>query len=141
MLYFAYGSNLSHKQMKERCKDSKYIKNFFLEGFKLSFCAINRNYGSANIVKKPDSKVPGVIWKISESDEKELDYYEGFPIKYEKDFFTLSGDKVMFYIIKRQYSFKPPQRWYVDIINQGYKDCNMDIEYLKKRLTHYNVDL
>ena len=47
----------------------------------------------------------------------------------------------MFYIIKRQYSFKLPQRWYVDIINQGYKDCNIDREYLKKRLSHYNIDL
>ena len=110
MLYFAYGSNLSHEQMKERCKNPKYIKNIFLEGYKLSFCAIDRNYGAANIVKKTDSKVPGGVWKISASDEKELDYYEGFPIKYTKDFFTLNGEKVMFYIIKRQYSFKPPQR-------------------------------
>ena len=26
MLYFAYGSNLNHKQMKTRCKGAKYIK-------------------------------------------------------------------------------------------------------------------
>ena len=26
MLYFAYGSNLNHFQMKKRCKDSKFIK-------------------------------------------------------------------------------------------------------------------
>ena len=26
MLYFAYGSNLNHFQMKNRCKDSKFIK-------------------------------------------------------------------------------------------------------------------
>ena len=26
MLYFAYGSNLNHFQMKRRCKDSKFIK-------------------------------------------------------------------------------------------------------------------
>ena len=141
MLYFAYGSNLSHEQMRDRCKNPKYIKNIFLEGYKLSFCTINRNYGAANIVKKLDSKVPGGVWKISANDEKELDYYEGFPIKYTKDFFTLNGEKVMFYIIKRQYSFKPPQRWYVDIINQGYKDCNIDREYLRKRLKHYNIDL
>ena len=141
MLYFAYGSNLSHEQMKERCKNSKYIKKIFLEGYKLSFCAIDRDYGVANIIKKLDSKVPGGIWNISANDEKELDCYEGFPIKYTKDFFILNDEKVMFYIIKRQYSFRPPQRWYVDIINQGYKDCNMDREYLKKRLTHYNIDL
>jgi len=141
MLYFAYGSNLSHEQMKKRCTNSKYLKNIFLEGYKLSFCSINRNHGVANIVKKLDSKVPGGIWKISTKDEKKLDYYEEFPIQYTKDFFTLNDEKVMFYIIKKQYSFKPPQRWYVDIINQGYKDCNMDREYLKKRLTHYNIDL
>ena len=47
----------------------------------------------------------------------------------------------MFYIIKKQYSFKPTQKQYIDIINQGYKDCNMDREYLKKRLTDYNIDL
>ena len=135
MLYFAYGSNLSHEQMKERCKKNpKYIKSFFIEGYKLSFCAINRNYGTANIIKKTESTVPGGVWKISSSDEKELDNYEGFPIKYTKDFFTINDEKIMFYIIKRQYSFKPPQRWYVDIINQGYKDCNIDREYLKKRL-------
>jgi len=141
MLYFAYGSNLSHEQMRGRCKDSQYIKNIFLEGYKLSFCSINRNYGAANVVKQSDSKVPGGIWEISISDEKELDCYEGFPIKYTKDFFKLDGQMAMFYIIKRQYSFKPPQRWYVDIINQGYKDCNIDREYLKKRLKHYNIDL
>ena len=141
MLYFAYGSNLSHEQMKKRCKNSKYIKNIFLEGYKLSFCTIDRDYGVANIVKKLDSKVPGGVWKISTNDERELDYYEGFPIKYTKDFFTLNDEKVMFYIIKRQFSFKPPQRWYVDIINQGYKDCKIDREYLKKRLTYYNIDL
>ena len=141
MLYFAYGSNLSHEQMRDRCKNPKYINNIFLEGYKLSFCTINRNYGVANIVKKLDTKVPGGVWKVSANDEKELDYYEGFPIKYTKDFFTLNGEKIMFYIIKRQYSFKPPQRWYVDIINQGYKDCKIDREYLIKRLTHYNIDL
>ena len=141
MLYFAYGSNLNHKQMQERCKDSKYIKNVFLEGYKLSFCAISRSYGVANIVKKSGSKVPGGIWEISINDEKELDYYEGFPMKYTKDFFKLNGEKVMFYIMKRQHSFKPPLRQYVDIINQGYQDCNLDREYLKKRLNHYNIEL
>ena len=30
MLYFAYGSNLNHKQMAQRCKDSSFIKKFTL---------------------------------------------------------------------------------------------------------------
>ena len=36
--------------------------------------------------------------------------------------------------MKRQHSFKPPLRQYVDIINQGYQDCNLDREYLKKKI-------
>ena len=33
MLYFAYGSNLNHFQMKRRCKDSKFIKKINLKGY------------------------------------------------------------------------------------------------------------
>ena len=40
MLYFAFGSNLHHKQMKRRCKDSKYLGCYTLKGYKLNF----RNY-------------------------------------------------------------------------------------------------
>ena len=43
----------------------------------------------------------------------------------------------MFYIMKRRYSFKPPLRSYVDTIRQGYLHCNLDTEYLKRRLTPY----
>ena len=140
-LYFAYGSNLNHEQMRIRCRDSRYIKSTFLEGYKLSFCAASRDYGVANVVKKKGSKVPGGIWEISESDEKELNVYEGYPTLYTKDFFNLNGERVMFYIMKRRYSFKPPLRSYVDSISQGYVDCNLDREYLKKRLTHYDIVL
>ena len=141
MLYFAYGSNLNHEQMQKRCKDSNYIKKFFLEGYNLSFFAISKDYGVANIVKKFGSKVPGGIWEISVSDEKELDYYEGFPMIYTKDFFRLNSQKVMFYIMKRRRSFKAPLRHYVDLINQGYKDCNLNIKYLKKSLKYYNYNI
>jgi len=141
MLYFAYGSNLSHEQMQKRCKDSKYIKNFFLEGYNLIFCSYNRRYGVANLAKKSDSKVPGGIWKISTSDEKQLDNYEGFPFNYTKDFFKLNGEKVMFYIMKKKHSFKSPLKQYVDVIYQGYKDCDLDRGYLIKSLRYFNIEL
>ena len=141
MLYFAYGSNLSHEQMQKRCKNPQYIKKFFLENYKLFFCAFGSSYGVANIIPELGSQVPGGVWKISQSDENELDTYERFPKKYTKDYFTINDEKVMFYIIKSQYSFKSPQRQYIDMIYQGYKDCDLDTEYLKTRLRHYNIDL
>ena len=35
MLYFAYGSNLNHKQMKNRCDRAKYFKPYILKDSKL----------------------------------------------------------------------------------------------------------
>ena len=84
MLYFAYGSNLNHFQMKKRCKDSKFIKKFDLKDFKLSFRSI---YRAADIEPKRNYFVPGALFEISKSDEKKLDLYEDFPILYGKYYF------------------------------------------------------
>ena len=73
MLYFAYGSNLHHFQMKRRCKDSIFIKKINLKNFKLTF---RSKYRAADIEIKKNSIVPGGLFEISKSDEKKLDVYE-----------------------------------------------------------------
>ena len=43
MLYFAYGSNMNHYQMKNiRCFGSKYLKAFYLKDYKLIFSHPNK---------------------------------------------------------------------------------------------------
>ena len=49
MLYFAYGSNLHHFQMKRRCKDSVFLKKINLKDFKLTF---RSKYRAADIEPK-----------------------------------------------------------------------------------------
>ena len=134
MLYFAYGSNLNHHQMKNiRCVGSKYLKTIFLKDYQLSFCHPNKlnKYGHANIVKKKDSKVPGAIWKITKKHEKILDRYEEFPNSYQKKYFYLNGKKIMFYIMNNCFIKKPPKS-YINTIKEGYKNCNIDIKYINK---------
>ena len=134
MLYFAYGSNLNHHQMKNiRCIGSKYLKTFFLKDYKLSFSHTNKlnKYGYANIVKKKGSKVPGAIWEITEQHEKILDRYEEFPKSYQKKYFYLNGKKIMFYIMDKCFIKKPPKS-YINIIKKGYKNCNIDIKHINK---------
>ena len=94
MLYFAYGSNLHHFQMKRRCKDSTFIKKINLKDFRLTF---RSNYRVADIEPKKNSIVPGGLFEISKSDEKKLDVYEDFPILYKKYYFLYEGKKVMTY--------------------------------------------
>ena len=134
MLYFAYGSNLNHHQMKNiRCIGSKYLKTIFLKNYKLSFCHPNKlnKYGYANIIKKKGSKVPGAIWKITKRHEKILDRYEEFPNSYQKKYFFLNGKKIMFYIMNTWFTKRPPQS-YINTIKEGYKNCNIDIKYSNK---------
>ena len=131
MLYFAYGSNLHHFQMKRRCKDSVYLKKANLKNFRLTF---RSKYRAADIEFKKNSIVPGGLFEISKSDEKKLDVYEDYPILYKKHHFLHYGKKVMTYIMVKKTSFKYPTEKYLDIIKRGYKDCSIDDKYLKKAL-------
>ena len=130
MLYFAFGSNLNQKQMKRRCRDSKYIGCYSLKNYKLVF----RNYflggGVADVEKKKNSSVLGAIYKISKKDEIELDIYEDFPKTYIKKYFRLLGKKVMFYYMPKKTKHFPPSKRYLNIIIQGYKDCGYRDSYI-----------
>ena len=129
MLYFAYGSNLNHFQMKRRCKDSIFLKKINLKDFRLTF----RNM-YADIEPKKNSIVQGALFKISKIDENKLDVYEDYPIVYKKYYFTYYGKKIMTYTMVKKTLFTYPTKRYLDIIKKGYKDCNLDNHILKKAL-------
>ena len=129
MLYFAYGSNLHHFQMKKRCKDSIFLKKINLKDFILTF----RNM-YADIECKKNSIVQGALFEISKIDEKELDVYEDFPVVYKKHYFTYYGKKVMTYTMTKKTSFTFPTERYLNIVKKGYIDCKLEKKYLIKAL-------
>ena len=132
MLYFAYGSNLHHHQMKRRCKDSIFLKKINLNNFKLTF---RSKYRAADIEPKKNSNVAGALFEISKSDEKKLDVYEDYPILYKKYYFTYYGKKVMTYTMTKKTFFSYPTQRYLSIIKKGYKDCKLNNMYLKRALS------
>ena len=131
MLYFAYGSNLHHFQMKRRCKDSIFIKKINLKDFRLTF---RSKYRAADIEPKKNSIVPGGLFKISKSDEKKLDIYEDYPVLYKKYYFFYNKKKVMTYTMVKKSLFMYPTERYLNVVKKGYKDLNLDLKYLKKAL-------
>ena len=133
MLYFAYGSNLHHLQMKRRCKDSFFLKKINLKNFRLTF---RSKYRVADIEPKKNSVVPGALFEISSSDEKKLDVYEDYPILYKKYYFLYYRKKVMTYTMVKKSSFKFPTERYLNIVKCGYKDCELDKKYLNKALKY-----
>ncbi len=132
ILYFAYGSNLNHFQMKRRCRDSNFIKKINLKDFKLTF---RSKYRAADIEPKKNSIVPGGLFEISRSDEKKLDVYEDYPNLYKKYYFSYYGKKVMTYTMVKKTLFKFPTERYLNIVKKGYKDCNLDKKYLLRGLS------
>ena len=131
MLYFAYGSNLHHKQMKRRCKDSIFLKKINLKDFKLTF---RSKYRAADIEYKKKSIVSGGLFEISKSDEKKLDVYEDYPILYRKFYFTYYGRKVMTYTMVKKTPFRFPTERYLNVVKRGYKDCGLNSKHLTQGL-------
>ena len=86
MLYFAYGSNLHHFQMKRRCKDSVFLKKINLKDFRLTF---RSKYKAADIEPKKNSIVPGGLFEISKSDKKNLMFMRIFQIYIRNIIFTI----------------------------------------------------
>tara|TARA_B110000027_G_scaffold90018_1_gene95241 strand:- start:1416 stop:1781 length:366 start_codon:yes stop_codon:yes gene_type:complete len=119
--------------MKRRCKDSIYLKKINLKDFKLTF---RSKYRAADIEPKKNSNVPGGLFEISKSDEKKLDVYEDFPILYKKYYFEYYGKKVMTYIMTKKTPFMFPTIRYLNIVKQGYMDCNLDKKPLQIALSN-----
>ena len=130
--YIAYGSNLNKEQMQYRCPDSEFVGTGQLRSYKLQFRRV------LTVVPCPGSSVPVAVWKISASDEANLDVYEGFPCAYSKqrlhiDFSDGTGCSAMAYVMNGGY-LAPPSGSYYDIVARGFRDCNLDQRVLQKAL-------
>jgi gamma-glutamylcyclotransferase len=77
--YFAYGSNMSHDQICDRCPSQKFVCVAELREYTLAFTRYSKNRacGVADVVHAPGSSVWGVVYELSGSDMVELDRHEG----------------------------------------------------------------
>ena len=133
LLYFAYGSNMDLNQMAFRCPDAEVLETVRLEGYRLAFRSNGGNRGVATILPDPDSHVDGVLWEISPEDERNLNFYEGFPRLYGKPTLTVVnrlGKEVeaMAYVMNAPYKDRPavPSASYLRGILRGCQQNGID---------------
>jgi gamma-glutamylcyclotransferase len=131
MYYFAFGSNLSIQQMKERCPDSIPKFRAYLQDYKLIFAghSVRRKGGIASIKSFSGEKVKGAIYEVTEDDLRLLDKYEGYPNTYCHLNIKVCDDNgkefdAMTYILHEQSIETRPSKEYIAVINQGYGDWN-----------------
>jgi len=129
MKYFAYGSNMDKKQMKERCPDSKPLYVATLPNYKLIFAGWSRLWQGpvATIQRFQGSKVKGALYEISERDLARLDKYEGYPNFYDRIkviVFDEDGNAVeaVTYVMKDRETEGQPSKEYASVMYRAYKD-------------------
>ena len=127
--YIAYGSNLNVEQMLRRCPDAIKIGTDVIENYRLLFRS-NSRAGVATIEPCEGECVPVGVWAVSDSDEVNLDRYEGWPWLYEKQVFSVKvkGRKVraLAYIMTPGHRIAPPSTYYLNTIIEGYADFGFD---------------
>ena len=140
--YLAYGSNLSVRQMLDRCPYAVYVGVTELKDWRLLF----RGSGSGSYLTIEQAKgytVPCLVWKVTDYDEKMLDRYEGYPIFYEKVDFTVMVANLIpmeveqevdafAYVMTGNRPLGTPSRQYWKICLDGYRFFGFDEEILKE---------
>lgn len=142
--YWAYGSNLCIKAMKNRCPRAEPVGRLMMPSGKLVF------RGVADVIRDYD-EVPGALWRITPECEMKLDGYEG--VKYNKKgastglynkryvLIAIGGLKYdcLFYqmnVEREELGIYPPTQAYLSVIEQGYKDFQLPMEYLQGAIAH-----
>lgn len=135
--YIAYGSNMDFEQMAYRCPYAEYVGTSVVEGYELLFKG-SKTGSYATIEENADCKVPVLVWKITESDEENLDRYEGFPMFYYKKnlMVTVEGRTVeaMVYIMGEERCLGKPTDHYYRVLQKAYRKFGFDNCILKTAL-------
>lgn len=146
MYYFAYGSNMNHRQMNERCPTAKFITRAKLNGYKFVYDGYtsSRNGAVANIIKSDNNIVEGGLFEIDNDCLHALDKYEGYPSYYERQIVEVEDDndnsyQAIVYLRKPQKLGKPSDE-YRDIVLKGARDCGLTEEYIRRYIKGFEKD-
>ena len=135
--YTAYGSNLVLDEMRMRCPNAVKVGASVLNDYRLEF----RYY--LTIVPEKGAVTPIGVFQIEDTDERNLDFYEGYPSLYYKTevSFMLDGkeEKGLVYIMNSpgKGGIEPdtsPSKSYLERCLRGYEDFGLDSEYLTDAL-------
>ncbi len=95
LLYFAYGSNLHPARLASRAPSARLVGTGIWAGRRLAFHKIGQDGSGkcdAPAATRPDDRVHGAIYELTDADLGRLDRIEGVGAGYERKLVTLDGD-------------------------------------------------
>ena len=138
MLYFAYGANMNHAHMKERCPGGRFLRSVILQGNRFVYDGYSeaRQGAVANIVVSESEAVRGGLFEITESDKLALDAFEDYPKSYDRKAVAVRDHEGTSYeawaYFRTGRALGQPHPDYEKIVLQGAKDCRLPDEYVDK---------
>ena len=137
-LYVAYGSNLNLEQMAYRCPDAHIVGRGMIYDYALKYRG-SKTGAYLTIIREKGKKVPVVVWAISESDEHNLDRYEGFPTFYYKKRMKVALENgksiyAMAYVMFDKALPGIPSEYYIQTCLKGYLANGLDVDVFYESL-------
>jgi len=141
LYYFAYGSNVSIKNITSRLGFVKEIGNCTLHHWELVFNyspgGKTGKFSCANIIPKQGGIVEGVLYELTEIQIAYLNNHEGWPYFYQREHFLVTIDKqqcIAFCYVSRDVRFRSdaiPELSYLNKILDGLYEHNLKRTYNK----------
>ncbi|WP_270935126.1 gamma-glutamylcyclotransferase family protein [Falsiroseomonas oryzae] len=128
--YAAYGSNLHHARMWQRCPGAVPLGSTLLPGWRL---ALGR---FAAIARDEAARVPLGLWRVLPQHLLTLDVMEGTALGiYERVRIRLPDGAEAWTYLERRPRPGPPEAWYVRHLRHGYRDFGLDPSPLEAALS------
>lgn len=138
-LYFAYGSNMSHKRLQHinRAPSAKPMGRAYLVGYKLVFDKVSKADSSAkaDCQKQEGFTVWGGLYTVLNSERRSLDRAEGLGHGYKEDWVKVHMDDgnavlALTYIATDKQPNLRPFTWYVRHVLIGASDFSLPDDYI-----------
>jgi hypothetical protein len=135
-LYAAYGSNMDPEQMLLRCPHSPQRGTGWLEGWRLTFGGedIGWDGALATVVEEHGARVFVVLYDVFETDEKELDNWDGVTLGYYRKakvrVQTLDGDMLAWLYVLNFYEGGLPSARTIGILADAAEKAGAPADYV-----------
>ncbi|MBY0539102.1 gamma-glutamylcyclotransferase [Patescibacteria group bacterium] len=134
-LYFAYGSNMCTKWLRDKCPSARSVGLGMAENYLLVFTKLSKDgSGKAAIEKRGHSHTYGTVFEVNESERVLLDRAEGAGYESEHIWIWMPSkqhkERVVTYFTKEKKKDLLPYDWYLALIIKGAKQNGLPQEYI-----------
>ena len=133
-LYFAYGMNTNIDSMQTRCPDAEWVGPAELINFELEFAY------HCNVKPRAGTRVPGLLWEVTDLDLASLDATEGYPYYYTREGAAVehNGETklAIVYTMVGTTEPSPPGEYYWNLVKTGYEENAISQRELTRALNN-----